>query len=49
MTMLKFPSPCGDYGSYHIRLKKEYGEKLIGFPSPCGDYGSYLLLNLLFT
>ena len=41
MTMLKFPSPCGDYGSYHIRLKKEYGEKLIGFPSPCGDYGSY--------
>ena len=36
-----FPSPCGDYGSYH-----EYGTTISileenKFPSPCGDYGSY--------
>ena len=41
-----FPSPCGDYGSYHI-LKKLFvypdGRK---FPSPCGDYGSYLVVGL---
>ena len=40
MTMLKFPSPCGDYGSY-----QKMGYKAVAvhdeFPSPCGDYGSY--------
>ena len=38
----RFPSPCGDYGSYQYSVHTEYVtydfEK---FPSPCGDYGSY--------
>ena len=38
---MKFPSPCGDYGSYHIVNDGLYS-KMALFPSPCGDYGSYL-------
>ena len=38
-----FPSPCGDYGSYH-KIGKQWFlyAKYQAFPSPCGDYGSYL-------
>ena len=43
MTMLKFPSPCGDYGSYPLNEKIEYDDRQPRFPSPCEDYGSYLL------
>ena len=39
--MYKFPSPCGDYGSYRAN-HGAYGETR-QFPSPCGDYGSYLM------
>ena len=40
---IKFPSPCGDYGSYHeIEMIVNYMRDL--FPSPCGDYGSYQLI-----
>ena len=38
----KFPSPCGDYGSYLAGGKWTTGHSLNKFPSPCGDYGSYL-------
>ena len=36
-----FPSPCGDYGSYHQPRKKRLYFCFARFPSPCGDYGSY--------
>ena len=37
----EFPSPYGDYGSYHgkLKIKKTLGYN--AFPSPYGDYGSY--------
>ena len=38
---LVFPSPCGDYGSYHEVAPWEADEEQSEFPSPCGDYGSY--------
>ena len=38
--MYKFPSPCGDYGSYQHEARA-YWQGPIWFPSPCGDYGSY--------
>ena len=40
----KFPSPCGDYGSY---LEEQLGVFIYDteFPSPCGDYGSYPFQN----
>ena len=37
----KFPSPCGDYGSY-LDIKSLPLVNEVEFPSPCGDYGSYL-------
>ena len=37
-----FPSPCGDYGSYHVRNVGNISKRTNSFPSPCGDYGSYL-------
>ena len=37
-----FPSPCGDYGSYHVATALGYSNPSNAFPSPCGDYGSYL-------
>ena len=42
--MRKFPSPCGDYGSYQ-ELLKQFKEHKKKFPSPCGDYGSYHTLT----
>ena len=39
----KFPSPCGDYGSYLPTGKNGTPSLIISFPSPYGDYGSYLL------
>ena len=36
----QFPSPCGDYGSYHDMTWDELDFSYL-FPSPCGDYGSY--------
>ena len=36
-----FPSPCGDYGSYHVRNVGNISKRTNSFPSPCGDYGSY--------
>ena len=40
-TATKFPSPCGDYGSYRgLFLELILFNKWL-FPSPCGDYGSY--------
>ena len=39
--VIKFPSPCGDYGSYQRRKSPKYTMWKKGFPSPCGDYGSY--------
>ena len=41
VKMRLFPSPCGDYGSYHFRCYITTGMILSLFPSPCGDYGSY--------
>ena len=38
----KFPSPCGDYGSYLPTGKNGTPSLIISFPSPYGDYGSYL-------
>ena len=35
-----FPSPCGDYGSYHLE-SGPVDDFYTVFPSPCGDYGSY--------
>ena len=37
----KFPSPCGDYGSYQKEAIRYHIEHMDEFPSPCGDYGSY--------
>ena len=37
----KFPSPCGDYGSYRLALWLYHKVVTVLFPSPCGDYGSY--------
>ena len=37
----EFPSPCGDYGSYQVKVFYHYTPKRKKFPSPCGDYGSY--------
>ena len=37
----KFPSPCGDYGSYRLKQNGISGWMNMKFPSPCGDYGSY--------
>ena len=42
---LVFPSPCGDYGSYHEVAPWEADEEQSEFPSPCGDYGSYLWIT----
>ena len=39
----KFPSPCGDYGSYHVVNAVNSYDGYFEFPSPCGDYGSYQL------
>ena len=39
----KFPSPCGDYGSYQKEAIRYHIEHMDEFPSPCGDYGSYHL------
>ena len=39
-SVLKFPSPYGDYGSYLD--KRWYNKTAKWFPSPYGDYGSYL-------
>ena len=39
---LVFPSPCGDYGSYHGGGNVDKTKDPCKFPSPCGDYGSYL-------
>ena len=36
-----FPSPCGDYGSYHPFCAWQTFSFVVMFPSPCGDYGSY--------
>ena len=36
-----YPSPCGDYGSYHVNAYDDYFDWLEWFPSPCGDYVSY--------
>ncbi len=36
-----FPSPYGDYGSYHDKILESLDESFIKFPSPYGDYGSY--------
>ena len=38
----RFPSPCGDYGSYRVKRPRVSARGLLSFPSPCGDYGSYL-------
>ena len=40
---MKFPSPCGDYGSYLPQWEVTPTNFTPLFPSPCGDYGSYLL------
>ena len=37
----KFPSPCGDYGSYLNEMAYIQAYIYKEFPSPCGDYGSY--------
>ena len=42
-TIGKFPSPCGDYGSYLKAFENEKPAIRKEFPSPCGDYGSYLI------
>ena len=42
MPTTTFPSPCGDYGSYHKVCFYDLNDNLfVLFPSPCGDYGSY--------
>ena len=40
LTLIRFPSPCGDYGSYRLGRRQSFLEGSV-FPSPCGDYGSY--------
>ena len=43
-----FPSPCGDYGSYHPDYILKDGKRTDEeFPSPCGDYGSYLDFTMM--
>ena len=42
----RFPSPCGDYGSYLSSLYSATQVPSNMFPSPCGDYGSYLWLHI---
>ena len=37
-----FPSPYGDYGSYHAMYCNDTTTWNLLFPSPYGDYGSYL-------
>ena len=37
----EFPSPYGDYGSYHAVQKTTSIATPDMFPSPYGDYGSY--------
>ena len=41
LKKFKFPSPYGDYGSYHDDYKLGYAYLVERFPSPYGDYGSY--------
>ena len=40
-TPQRFPSPCGDYGSYQKNKLGSMEKAISQFPSPCGDYGSY--------
>ena len=46
---LKFPSPCGDYGSYQLLENISWNIGPGMFPSPCGDYGSYLMVSPLIV
>ena len=39
----RFPSPCGDYGSYTFKGGNIMTSKKNTFPSPCGDYGAFSL------
>ena len=47
--IVAFPSPCGDYGSYHVTFQNERSRSMNEFPSPCGDYGSYRPVRHLLT
>ena len=41
----EFPSPYGDYGSYHSPKHLTLHLLKVMFPSPYGDYGSYLFTS----